>query len=279
MPHGLAAAPPDRQSSSPLPTGPCLGRDIPTLGEVVAHRAAETGGSTGGEAVTAAELVRMLLRRWYLTLVGAIGSLALLWVALHQPPIYFTQLDVVILPPAEQGAGKLLDSPWALAPLGGLIVADVNGDTVPLQTGSVATTLYGEGVRDGERVRLVDRGGQWQSIFDVGVIDVQVVGADPEEVGQRARALVIDLERALAERQLGAHVDPRMRASLESSPADPAIQQVGASRARAAGAIAVLGAGLTFLTVVFVDRRLRGRSARTTARSAVPMSGRNVVAT
>lgn len=217
----------------------------------------------GGEAVTTAELLRTLLRRWYLTAAGAALSFAVLWVALQQAPVYFSQVDVVLIPPADaRPSNTLRDGPYLLAPLAGLLVVDLNqGADVPV-TATAATTLYGEGVKEGDRVRLRNRGTQWRPIYDTGVIDVQVVGADPEGVRQRVLALVEELDDALLARQVDAAVAPDLRVTLESSPSEPVIQQIGPSRSRAAGAIAVLGAVVTFIAVVALDRLLVRRTPR-----------------
>lgn len=218
-------------------------------------------GICGGEAVTTAELVRTLLRRWYVTVAGAVLSFAVLWVAIQQAPVYFSQVDVVLVPPAETRlTNTLRDGPYLLAPLAGLVVTDLNeGADVPV-TATADTTLYGEGVHEGDRVRLRNRGTQWRPVYDTGVIDVQVVGADPEGVRRRVLALVVGLDDALVARQVDAAVPPELRVTLKSSPSVPVIQQVGPSRSRAAGSIAVLGAVLTFIAVVALDRILVRRT-------------------
>lgn len=214
--------------------------------------------------MTTAELVRLLLRRWYLSVAGAACSLVVLVLAVQQPPVYFTQLDVVVLPPAETSqTNTLRDGPYLLAPLAGLIVDAVNGGLQAQTTATDSTTLYGEGVLNGSRVRLRNRGTQWQPVYDAGVIDVQVVGPDPGAVVARAEDLVAELDAALVARQVDAGVVRSSRATLESSPTDPVLQQVGASRSRAALSIGLLGALLTFLTVVGVDRRLARRRSGT----------------
>jgi hypothetical protein len=208
----------------------------------------------------------MLLRRWPFTLMGAVGSFVVLWIALHQSPVYFTQLDAVLLPPEDTLTNPLREGQHALSPLAGLIVMDVNDGVPPVQLSFATTTLYGEGVRVGERVRLRNRGSQWQSIYDVPIVDVQVVAGDPESVRARALALVAELDRALAQRQASEGIRPSARVTLENPAGDPVVQQVGASRSRAAGAVAMLGAVLTFLAVALVDRRLLARRANAVRR-------------
>lgn len=221
--------------------------------------------------MTTAGVVRMLVRRWYLTLSGAVASLVVLWVAVHQPPVYFAQVDVLLLPPADTTqVNTLREGPYLLAPLAGLVAKDVNRGLQPSVTASPTTTLYGEGVREGERVRLRNQGSQWRPVFESGVIDVQVVGPEPDAVRDRIGSLVGDLDRALAERQEAARVAPPQRATLQGSPADPVVQQVGTSRMRAAGSVAVLGATLTFLAVAFVDRLLLRRRTRRDRAVALP---------
>ena len=213
--------------------------------------------------MTAAELMRILVRRWYLTCLGAVVSMGVLVLSLQQPPVYFTQLDVVLLSPPDQSPiNALRDGPHPLSPLAGLIVHDVNGGRPITEMASAVTTLYGEGVREGQRIRLRNHGSQWKPVFDVGIVDVQVVAADPEEVRSRATELVARLDEALLARQIDAGVAPPSRVTLESAPSDPVIQQVGVSRSRAAGSIAVLGAVLTFMFVAVADRWVARRRTR-----------------
>lgn len=216
--------------------------------------------------MTAADVVRTLVRRWYLTLVGAAASVVLLWISIHQPPVYFTQLDVTLLTPAEtQVTNTLREGPYVLAPLAGLIAHDVNvGREVPV-TATSTTTLYGEGIHVGERARLRNRGSQWRPVYDAGVIDVQAVGDNPDDVRARAAGLVDELDAALTRRQDAVNLPAKLRVTLQSSPADPVIQQIGPSRSRTAGAVGILGMTSTFLAVVLADRLLgRRRTSRPT---------------
>ena len=215
--------------------------------------------------MTVRDLVGVLLRRWYLMLLGAGLSFAALFVSVQQPPIFWTQFEVVVLPPVESvSPNSLQDASYGITPMAGLIVAELNGGEQPRQFGSSSTTLYGEGERQGHRVRLRNIGTQWQPVYDAPVIDVQVVDADAATVLATAERLTEELDDILTGRQSELGVRPESRMTLEASPADPVVYQVGGSRSRAALAIALLGAASTSILVVLLDRWLlrRRESAR-----------------
>ncbi|WP_426241936.1 hypothetical protein [Nocardioides sp. LHG3406-4] len=210
--------------------------------------------------MTARDLASLLLRRWYLMALGAAVSVGALVVSVQQPPIFWTQFEVVVLPPVESSnPNNLQDASYGMTPMAGLLVTELNDGRQPRQFGSSSTTLYGEGQREGYRVRLRNIGTQWQPVYDAPVIDVQVVDSDPDTVTGTARRLTDELGEILRGRQVDLGVRPESRMTLRASPADPVIYQVGGSRTRAALSIALLGASSTTILVVFLDRWLARR--------------------
>src|SRR6186713_778862 len=105
--------------------------------------------------MTARELLRLVIRRWYLMLVGAVLTVAALYVATHRPGVYWTQFNVVVLAPVyEYYPNNLADPHYALGPTAGVLVTDWNGEHRPLLTASSDTTLFGEGKRQGIEIRM-----------------------------------------------------------------------------------------------------------------------------
>lgn len=210
--------------------------------------------------MTARELLRVLLRRWYLVALGAVLSLGLLGFAWTRPPVYWTQFQVLVLSPIDAlNPNSIEDPPYTLPPVAGLVAGDYNDGHAPLQLGSPDTTLYGEGVRRGSRVRLVNNGTQWRAMYNEPALDVQVVDGSPEAVAKEADRIRRELSGLLDERQDEIGVRDRLRLTTRAVPEDPVIHQVGGSRMRVGAAMAVAGASMTILCVYWLELWLRRR--------------------
>lgn len=204
--------------------------------------------------MTAKELLRLVLRRWYLMLAGAALTLCVLYVAIHQQGVYWTQFTLVLLSPTGRYyPNKIEDPRYSMSPMAGLLVADWNGSRRPLLTASGDTTLYGEGLRQGVEVRLPNQGSQWQPLYVSPNVDVQVVGADVETVEREAARVTSELSALLDQRQEAAGIRPSMRMTLISSPKEPSVAYVSGSRPRAMLAIGLAGAIVTTSLVCAVD--------------------------
>lgn len=205
--------------------------------------------------MTTRDLLSLILRRWYLMVLGAAVSLLGLYQGLRVPPVYFVQVNVVLLPPRDALFPNYLEDPrFNMAPLAGVIVSDYNqGDRPPLLA-SPDTTLYGEGIRNTLRVRLANNGTQWLPIYDRPNIDVQAVGADAASVVAEATAAGSRLTELLGKRQDEMGIASAMRVTALVSPAEPVVAQVGGSRARTMGSLVLLGGALTTILVVQFDR-------------------------
>ncbi|WP_347354580.1 hypothetical protein, partial [Intrasporangium sp.] len=205
--------------------------------------------------MTSRDLLLVLLRRWYLMLLGALVTVAALYVATHQPGVYFVRYSFVLLAPRSEVYPNQIEDPhYGMAQMAGLIVTDYNeGYREPLLA-SADTTLYGEGVRDGSRVRTPNNGSQWVPLFTTPNIDVQVVGPTAEQVGAEAQRIKARLTEILEQRQDALGIAPTMRITSLVSPADPVIAYVGGSRGRVAVGVGAVGATLTTILVVQFDR-------------------------
>lgn len=217
--------------------------------------------------MTAKELLGHVLRRWYLMLAGAVLTVGILYFAIHQQGVYWTQFTVLLLSPTGQYyPNKIEDPRYSMSPMAGLLVADWNGSQRPLLTASGDTTLYGEGLRQGVEVRLPNQGSQWQPLYVSPNIDVQVVGADVPTVEREAARVTSELSALLDQRQEAAGIRPSMRMTLISSPREPTVAYVSGSRPRAMLAIGLAGAIVTTSLVCAVEwlsrRRLAGSRSR-----------------
>lgn len=223
--------------------------------------------------MTAGDLVAALARRWYLVIAGTLASMAAA-VLLHPSGVHWTQFELVLLTPANQQFPNTYRDPhFDLVPMASIIVTEMNHGHPPAVMGSSATTLFGEGLRSGSRVRLPNRGSQWLPLYPQPIIDVQVVGTDLQQVQHRSAELIEQARTILRERQAGYGIAPRDQITLQPSPADPITYFATGRRSRAAAATGLAGLALTiWLTWMYDDWRRthterRGRGQRRRRRS------------
>lgn len=231
-------------------------------------RSSEDADDTGsdedhGGGMTSRQLLWLLARRWYLVVVGITLTLAILWPATHRPGVYWAQVNLVLLPPTSEYFPNVLEDPhYSLTALAGVVVTDFNGQHEPPLMASSETTLYGEGRTSGIEVRMPNAGNQWKPLYPTATIDLQSVGASPKIVTDGVADTTRRLNDLLAARQDELGIDPSVRVSLISSPADPVVYYVTGSRARALGAGAIVGIGLTIAGVYWFERLLQARRSR-----------------
>ena len=213
-----------------------------------------------GRGMTSRELLRLVLRRWYLLIAGVALTGVVIWPAAHQPGVYWAQVDVVILPPTDESFPNKLEDPEVnLTALAGVVVADFNRGSLPLLTASADTTLYGEGKRDAIEVRMPNMGNQWTPLYTTPTIDLQVVGGDEESVRENVVATVGELRDLLAVRQQTLGVVSSARATMLASPNEPSVQHVTGSRARVAAAGGTAGIALTIAAIYWFEQLVAKR--------------------
>lgn len=210
--------------------------------------------------MTSRDLLEATLRRWYVMVVGALVSLGFVYVATHQPVVYWTQFNILMLGPKIPEFPNYLEDPrFTLYPVVGVIADDVNKGRRPMMTASTDTNMVGQGITRGVQVRVPNLGGQWRRDYSANHLDVQVADASPEAVTVRAGEVVEDVAEALAARQDELGIVPGMRITSIASTSDPIIYAVGGNRVRAAGAAALSGALASVALVYLLERRRRRR--------------------
>lgn len=218
--------------------------------------------------MTAYTFIGVLVRRWYVVLLGACLTVLAVHSVAHRPGVYFTEYRYHLLAPLEKYyPNQLTDPHYALGPLAGVIVREWNHADDPLITAG-DTTLVGEGERTGVAVRTPNLGSQFQPIYSGTTIDVQVVGADRQQVVDEAAQVRRELDEILQRRQDEARVASTMRITTTQAPNDPDVAYVGGSTVRAVGAAGLVGVGLTGFGVFYVDRLLVRRRASREARAS-----------
>lgn len=206
--------------------------------------------------MTTRDLLGAALRRWYVMVAGAVLSLGFVYVTTHQPPVYWTQLNVLLLGPKNPEFPNYLEDPrYTLYPMVGVVVDDVNGGEAAMATASTDTNMVGQGLTDGVQVRVPNLGTQWRRDLTANHLDLQVAASTPDEVSRRADATVQRVAAALRERQDELGIVPGMRVTSVAATDDPTIYQVGGSRLRSAAASGMSGAAMTVVLVYWLERR------------------------
>ncbi len=204
--------------------------------------------------MTAVQLLRVLARRWYvLALVATVTGIAILLSA-RVPGVYWTQVDVVFLPP--KSANALEDQNTSIVQFAAVIERAFNGTQDAVSTASSSGTLYGEGVRSGWQVSLPNNGGQWQNNFNRPSLSIEVVESSPRTVSAVAASLSGRVGRLVQQRQEGIGIAPENRVTTIESPDSPVVRYVQGSDTRAAIAHTALGLVIGVLAAVQFDRLL-----------------------
>lgn len=232
----------------------------------VRHESRVASNPAAEALLTIEEVSRLLLRRWYIVALGVLCTLLVAGSVLARDGIYTTQVDVVFLAPSEPPTGNALTiSQESLIYFAAIVERDVNSGRTGPRMSSATASLYGQGVREGYSVSLPNTGGQWANNFSRPVLDVEVVGASPEQVRLNLEAVLTRIEDTVAERQLSAGARRATWVSTQVAPATPVIGYVPVQGKRAALALGLLGGIVTLVATIQTDewqsrRRRRGAS-------------------
>ena len=226
--------------------------------------------------MTSRDLLHAALRRWYVMIIGAVVSLGFVYVATHQPPVYWTQFNVLLIGPKNpEFPNYLEDSRYALDPIVGLVVNDENKGESTMVTASTETNMVGQGLTDGVQVRVPNLGTQWRRNPSANYIDVQVAAPTLKELLRRVDTTLDEVAAALDVRQDELGIVPGMRVTSVATTDDPTVYTVSGNRIRAAAASGMSGAAVTLVLVYWLERRPSTRSSHSGPREARRSSGRN----
>jgi hypothetical protein len=212
--------------------------------------------------MTLADLMRALMRRWYLVLLVMSAALVLAFLATRSEPMYHARTEVVFLAPSSaRYPNELVTSSESLILTAGAVSERINGAGRRLDFG--ASTVNPVGSPDtGEDtwITLLDTGNQWVPAFEHQVLVIDATGTTPERAEARI-AEAADLVRteliALEDEQ---GVDEINRIGLRLSPETPQITVIDGSSARAAGMTLFLGLLASIAIVVVLE--VRGSKAQ-----------------
>jgi hypothetical protein len=185
-------------------------------------------------------------RVWVCAAAFFVVSLVVTLPAPARTGVYAMEGNLVFTPPNSVGAGNAFRAEASnIVFFAAAVEREYNVAPAQSRVASTNATLYGTGVRDGSRVTLPDRGGQWGSNFNTPYLRVEVVSSSTEEAEARFDGIVTRLRSIAQLRQEAAGVPPMSTVRLELSPPAPVVQYVSGrySRALIAGVLlGVLGA-------------------------------------
>ncbi|WP_157157443.1 hypothetical protein [Diaminobutyricimonas sp. LJ205] len=205
------------------------------------------------------DVLARALRRWPILLAGLLLTAgAAVWV-LDARPVYFAEVRVVFLPPADISPNPYARTSQSLVELAGAVGRALEGGSSDARSVSQGVTMVGEGERDGHAIRQPNIGGQWAYAFDTPALDVQAVGATGEAVEREIAGAVTRIKGELTEMQARLDVPAHSRVRLQLSPSEPQVMEYGGSRVRALAGTLAAGGLVTFLALGMPGRR--GRSA------------------
>lgn len=207
--------------------------------------------------MTTQGFVRIAARRWYVLVVGvALTVTAVTLVVVRAPTVYWARTTITLLQPDPN---PLRADGGVLTGLASALVVRANGAPAMTKTSSPDTTLYGEGIMDGTRIRIRDVGAQWSTSIPDPIIVVEAVGPDAEDVASEITEMVQGLNTDLTTLQSQLGVAKQNSVFMRYSPDRPNVILVRGNRTRSAGATLLLGMALTAVAVYLVDRALVAR--------------------
>lgn len=214
------------------------------------------------------DTLRALARRWPIVLVGMLVTAGVGLLAIRDPGVYFTRMQVVFLAPSTWYRNVLQTTPEAVIVTASAVSKRVVGAADVIKYGSLDATIIGTtSIREGVWIRAEDQGGQWAPDLRTPIIVVDVVGPSAD----RVREMQYDAIRRIQDEldSLQGELQPARRdlITMQVAPEATALHHVGGDRRRALAMIGALGASVTLSMVVALESRKRRRE-RASARVA-----------
>lgn len=225
-----------------------------SLAECVGYRAI---------TMTATDLLRASLHRWYVILLGLAATVAVVMVMQPQTIYYVSQIVTVQSPPTKLQPKKLGQPDSDPVPAAEMLTDLVNRQSEVLRSRSSDATIYGEGMYDTSSARVVNVGNQWVTSVPLPNIQVESDAPNPEKTLSRQKSEIANISFTLEQLQDRFHVKPAQRLSLIVTPSVPVIEEVAGSRTRAGGAFALVGLVVTLWAVYAIEVHSKRRRSTT----------------
>jgi len=207
--------------------------------------------------MTSSQLIRILLRRWYIVLACAVLTVLAVNLTGTVRGVYWNEVDVVFLPGNSSNALEYQTD--GLVHFAAVIEREFNGVSDTAGASSSSATLYAAGVRRGYRVILPNAGGQWRTNFNRPVLAVEVVDSSPERVRQVREEVLGRIDELVRSRQEGLGIAPGNFIVALRSPQEPVVGFIAGNLPRARIALGICGVGAAVAASVLVDRLLAKR--------------------
>lgn len=207
------------------------------------------------------DLVRALMRRWPVVLIGMLCTAGFGLFLLRGEPVYFSQTQVVFLAPSsDRYPNSLQTRSEDLIIVAGAVAKRVVGPAAQLKHADTAVNIIGiPGDNHGYWIRLPNSGGQWGSDHRDQLLLVDAVSSTAEETQALRDEAIGRIREELDRLQDEANVAPINRITVTAAPQSPVIYEVRGNRVRALGMAAALGAFATISAVVLLELRVRRR--------------------
>jgi hypothetical protein len=231
----------------------------PVPGSAVLRGVGRSGSSVEdlerGGVMTFWRFAAIVRRRWIVAVLGLLATLAGSYLAVSRPGVYYEEATVVFIAPQTVGSPAAFQlGTSSLVSSAGLVGRQVDRESGGPLALSPKASIVDMGTRDGVWVRLPNEGGQWRTNFDREELDVQAVGETPAGVHATMTGTLQRIKTALRQGQLAAGAPRDGLITVAVTPQTiPVIYRRG-STARAGAASLGLGAGLTAVFVVLLDR-------------------------
>jgi hypothetical protein len=228
--------------------------------------------SAGMSFVTLWDLIRSMIRRWPVILLGVAVTLAATYGVTRDRGVYWTRTEVVFLaPPSAAYPNSLKTTSEDLIVTAGAVAKAISGPAKVVKLTSPDAGLIGLGVRSGWAVRLPDDGGQWAPNFEHQWLIVEVVGPDAETVRREKDALVGRIAQTLSTLQEQQGVLPKNAITTTAAPNSTVAYRVIGSGIRARAMTLALGGAATLWVALMLELRAARRPARRVDEVAAPI--------
>lgn len=229
--------------------------------------------------MTLAALFQLLRRRWWAVPMVLAMFLGAAWSLLDTKPVYWTQFDLQLVGPTDQGnifdRHSIADD---LTPMAGILASLVNEGAINPKTAEESAPLPGLGIHDGIWVTPKDEGIQWAAALRPA-LNVQIAKTDLADLYATADQVTDDARARLGDFQDELDIPAAEQIRL-SSPVDVVVSPLQIDRNRALAGLTILGLIAALPVLVLLDRAAaalgRARHARHVRRTH--SAGREVIA-
>lgn len=225
--------------------------------------------------MTSYNVAQAVFRRWWV-LLSALATTVLLALALtSSAPLYWARYDLnLVAPDRSGGVYSRTSAPSGVIPVAGVLQVLVGGNHPEPKAATDHPPIFGLRDRTGVQVVAKDNGSQWSPGY-VGALSVQIAELSTAEVNEQAASFDARVAAALKQVQDRQGV-PRVARITVEAPGVIEVVEVSPAKTRARVGVMVLGAALSLVATIRVDRWLirrggpRSRASRSASLRSAP---------